>query len=352
MSEEIIDGEVIESAPKSLAKYDEPVRHLSLNEISDISSVFVKSGLFKDTPDQAKAMVKIMAGNELGVSPFASMRGIDIINGKLVPNASLTGALIKRNTNPYDYRVIENSDTVCKIEFYKGGQLIGTTTFTMEDAQRAQLTNKDNWRKFPRQMLLARALSEGARNHCPDVFMGAIYSPDELDSVDAPPQQVAAQSAQPAAKPNDVNADIKTLWDKAAQYRAASQDGVMQPDKLKAFILNLARALKNAGQFSANDKQRKLLVILLSEMFEGDDTMRHIFTKHIFGVESTKELEGAHVNALLAWMEISQEQDGGRYVPSFAALAEAELALNYAMQAAQDEAQSVSAEEYENKGAE
>jgi hypothetical protein len=350
MSEEIIDGEVITES--SLAKYDEPVRHLSLNEISDIASVFVKSGLFKDTADQAKAMVKIMAGNELGVSPFASMRGFDIIQGKLAPGAALTGALIKRNTNPYDYRVIENTDTVCKIEFYKGGQLIGTTVFTMEDATRAQLTGKDNWRKFPRQMLLARALSEGARNHCPDVFMGAIYSPDELESVDAPPQQVSAQSAQPKpATNNDVNADIKTLWDKAAQYRGASQDGAMPPDKLKAFILNLARALKNAGQFSANDKQRKLLVMLLSEMFGGDDTMRHIFTKHIFGAESTKELEGAQVNAFLAWMEISQEQDG-RYIPSESAMTEAELAINYAMQAAQDEAQSVSAEEYENKGAE
>ena len=36
------------------------------------------------------------------------------------------------------------------------------------------------WEKYPRNMVFARALTNGARWYCPDVFNGPIYTPDEL----------------------------------------------------------------------------------------------------------------------------------------------------------------------------
>jgi hypothetical protein len=54
----------------------------------------------------------------------------------------------------------------------------------MEDAKRANLTGKDNWTKYPRNMLFARALSNGQKWYAPDVFNGAtVYTPDELGAV-------------------------------------------------------------------------------------------------------------------------------------------------------------------------
>lgn len=135
------------------------------------------SGFFADARDAAQAMVKVMAGAELGLPPFASMTGIHIIKGKPTLGANLLAALIKRSGR-YGYRVTALDDSACRIVFYEGGEAIGESTFTVQDAQRAGVQNMG---KYPRNMLFARAISNGARWHCPDVFSGApIYTAEEL----------------------------------------------------------------------------------------------------------------------------------------------------------------------------
>jgi len=48
---------------------------------------------------------------------------------------------------------------------------------TIEQARKQGSQNLD---RLPLNMLFARAISNGVRFHCPDVFMGAVYTPDEL----------------------------------------------------------------------------------------------------------------------------------------------------------------------------
>lgn len=320
---EVVDGQ--EEQAKAVEVYKEPEHRLTLNEISEFAVVFEASGLFKDTQKKAQAMVKIIAGQELGIPPFAAMRGFDIIQGKLAPGAHLVGALIKRPTNPYDYRVLENSDTRCAIEFFSGGKPIGTSVFTLEDAQRANLMGKDNWRKFPRQMLFARAMTEGARSHCPDVFMGSVYDMEELEGPielpDAPPAQIAPQSTAPEDP-------YKATWDRAAEIRAAN-DGAMPPDKLKTFVGRLSKILLSQNKLAASEAQRKLLAITLSSVFDGKETDRHVFCEWLTGHKSTKEMDGIFVNAILDWMQLEQTEEGG-YIPTDASLAEARSALRQA----------------------
>lgn len=58
-----------------------------------------------------------------------------------------------------------------------------TVTFTMDDAARAQLTGKDNWRKYPQAMCWARTVSMLCRMLFSDVLLGVVYTPDELGAV-------------------------------------------------------------------------------------------------------------------------------------------------------------------------
>jgi len=142
--------------------------------------VLVESGFFKDVQSKAQAIVKVMAGAELGLPPFASMTGIAIIQGKPVLGANLIATLVK-NDPRYDYRPVEHTDTACVIEWREKGKVVGQSAFTWEEATRAGLTGKDNWRKYPSDMLFARAISRGARRFAPGIFGGSpIYTPDEL----------------------------------------------------------------------------------------------------------------------------------------------------------------------------
>jgi hypothetical protein len=148
--------------------------------ISHMGDVFVKSGFFADTRDQAQAVVKIMAGQELGISPIASMTGVYIVKGKPSMGANLIAACVKRS-GKYNYRVTEHTDKMCNIKFFEvvdGKSVeVGNSVFTIEDAKRAGTQNLD---KFPRNMLFARAMSNGAKWYCADIFAGGVYTPEEL----------------------------------------------------------------------------------------------------------------------------------------------------------------------------
>ena len=163
-------------------------------EQTAIAKAFKDSGLFPDLKSEAQAIVKVQAGLELGLEPFAAMQGIDIVQGKPRMNASLQAGLIKKSGR-YNYKVLEHSEQACKLEFYEkwgdSWQSIGTSEFSMKEAQQAGLAAKDNWKKHPKNMLFARALSNGAKWYCADVFLTATYNEsDEFETVYQPIVQV------------------------------------------------------------------------------------------------------------------------------------------------------------------
>ncbi len=168
----------------ALAVYDEM-------DLPTIAEAMFKSGLFSDTKSMAQAIVKVIAGRELGIGPVAAMRGIDIIQGKVALSASLTAALVKQ-TGRYTYYVVAHDAKVCSIEFHErdtttgGWSPIGTSTFTMEMANRAGLVSKGVWTQYPEAMLWARAMTQGAGWFCPDATEGRFYTAEELGADEAP----------------------------------------------------------------------------------------------------------------------------------------------------------------------
>ena len=74
--------------------------------------------------------------------------------------------------------------------------------------------------KFPRNMLFARAISNGARWYCPDLFNGnAVYVPEELGAVvdgdgnviDQTPSSRLLSAPAPAPEHTDVPAEVG-IW--------------------------------------------------------------------------------------------------------------------------------------------
>ncbi len=153
-----------------------------LDEVLTLGKTLAASGYFNDTRDAAQAAVKVLAGQELGLGPIASMTGIYIVKGRVTMSANLMAAQIKRSGR-YNYRVTTMTNDAVVVEFYEGGQSIGVSSYTADDAKAAGLWgSSDPWKKSPRNMLFARAMSNGAKWFTPDIFAGPVYTPDEMES--------------------------------------------------------------------------------------------------------------------------------------------------------------------------
>lgn len=194
----------------------------SIEDIKRLSAMFIESDMFKSdgggqVKQLAQACVKIVAGIEFGIQPFASMRGINIINGNAEMSSNLMAAKVKKHPK-YDYRVVESSNEGCTLEFTEivGGKPVslGKSSWTVEDAKRAGLTRNPTWQKFPMNMCFARALSNGVRMFTPDVFYGApVYVEGEItgevEEKTTEPETTAPAAAQPA-KADAVEGEVVT----------------------------------------------------------------------------------------------------------------------------------------------
>jgi hypothetical protein len=160
----------------------------NIGDMQKIAATLSASGYFKDTKDASQAFVKVLAGHELGIPPFASMTGIHIIQGKPEIGANILAALVK-SSGRYNYRVTRMDESACVIVFFERWdgkwEPCGESVFTIEDAKRA---GTQNIQKFPRNMLFARAISNGVKWFCPDITAGqTTYTDGETSGDETPP---------------------------------------------------------------------------------------------------------------------------------------------------------------------
>jgi len=160
---------------------------LNYDQIEKLARAFVASGMFgRDMDKISKGITKIMAGQELGLAPFASMRAVHVIEGNATLSSNTMAAMVKASPK-YDYEIVSKDNMACEIKFIemRDGDRhdLGIQSFTIEDAQTAGLAHKNNWKNHPEAMIFARCVSNGVRTYCPDVFSGmAVYTPEELEA--------------------------------------------------------------------------------------------------------------------------------------------------------------------------
>jgi len=157
----------------------------NFDDLNNFGKIMYESGLFSDVKSASQAIVKIMAGKELGLGVFASMASLQVIKGNVTLSGNLLASKVKASEK-YDYTVKHLADDGCIISFHQFRNeetiLLGESKFDEGDAQRAGLLGKDNWNNYPRNMYFNRALSNGVKLYCPDICYGiTVYSPEEMD---------------------------------------------------------------------------------------------------------------------------------------------------------------------------
>ena len=200
----------------------------SFDDLKRFCSASAASGYFKDAQDVAKAIVKVQAGMELGVPPIASMAGIHIVEGKPTLSSGLIASRIKAS-GKYRFVVKKHTETECELEFKEKldgtWESVGVSSFTMSDASKAGISSRANWKRYPKNMLFARAISNGARWYCADIFTGAIYTTEEIQD-------------DPEIVKEEASAEIKTV---EAEIVEEPKKEKVNPKKLKG-----AKAIKDA----------------------------------------------------------------------------------------------------------
>lgn len=154
-------------------------------------------------------LVTILAGQEMGLPPMASLRAIHVIEGKPVLSADGMVAIALGSGKALYFDRVEESDTSVTYETCRvGAKVPRRCTWTIAMAKQAALHLKDNWRAYPRAMLASRAKSELARDVYPDVLAGC-YSHDEHNDEAAAHRDVPSAVQMPRSAASDtVDAEI------------------------------------------------------------------------------------------------------------------------------------------------
>lgn len=155
----------------------------SITEMMILAEGFANSGMFGQKTPQA-ALTILMTGAELGLKPAQSMRAIHVIEGKPTLSADAMVAICQNAPGVCAYFICLHTDAeYAEYETKRvGDPHPQSLRFSYGDAERAKLTNKDNWQKYPAAMLRARAASGLARMVYRDLLLG-LMTDDESRAI-------------------------------------------------------------------------------------------------------------------------------------------------------------------------
>lgn len=224
----VIDGEVV--AAGRGAAVAAPPRGIDLpaadewNKLKVLAATVANSGLvgrhLRGNTDAC--LVVILKGRELRLPPMEAVNSIFVIEGTPTLRASTMSALVLRDG--HDMWPDDACDPTRAVVHARRrpdgtyGELV-TVTYTIEEARTAGLLAKDNWKRHPGDMLVARCTSRTGRRMFADVLMGCVYVPEELGAVEidgrvevpaprrAPALGYAAPPAEPGEGAGDAGAD-------------------------------------------------------------------------------------------------------------------------------------------------
>jgi hypothetical protein len=200
---------------------------IAIADIERMANAFVKSNFFGvKTVEQAVALMLISQAE--GLHPATAARDYNVIQGRPALKADAMLARFQHAGGSVQWTELTDKRVAATFSHPQGGSV--TIDWDMARAKAAGLDGKDNYKKWPRQMLRARCISEGIRTVYPGVLSG-MYTPEEVQDFDnktapEPIQDAVVVEAKPAGNGHDKAAgETKTAGnghDKAAgEFKAA-----------------------------------------------------------------------------------------------------------------------------------
>lgn len=176
MSEIATRDETAELSALAAWAHDAREAHLIAQSLAKTSFV---STTMRNNADEVTAA--ILTGQEVGLQPMSALRSIDVIQGTPAMRAIAMRGLVQ--ATGHEIWVEEQTETRARVcGQRKGSPHVQRSVWTIDRAQKLGLAGKDNWRKQPDAMLIARATAEVCRLIASDVLLGMPYAVEELDA--------------------------------------------------------------------------------------------------------------------------------------------------------------------------
>lgn len=241
---------------------------------------------FRGKPDEATAA--ILAGLECGLQPMAALRSFDIIQGQAAARAITLRAVVQ--SHGHEMELVESTGTRCKMRGRRrGSQDWQEVSWTLDRAKGLNLLGKDNWKKQPQAMLVARATSELARLIASDAILGIGYSSEEIaDGAGAGVDVPAITTADPSA-PDSPTAQTGT---KRMSRKKAAAPPPDDSDVTDAEVVD---------PDAITDAQMKKMLVCFKEQGIADRDDRLNFVADVIGrtVATSKDLTRAEASKVI-----------------------------------------------------
>lgn len=156
--------------------------HGQMEYAKAISSSLLLPKAYQGQP--ASILIAIGLGQAIGITPAQALYEVYVVNGRPSPSANLVAALVRRSGHKVRVKGDEQS---CTAQLIRADDPDYTyeVTWTIEQARRAGLTNKDTWKSYPANMLRSRAVMDVCRAGAPEAMLGMEYSREEMQDIEA-----------------------------------------------------------------------------------------------------------------------------------------------------------------------
>jgi hypothetical protein len=126
----------------------------------------------------------ILSGREMQIGPMRALAHVHMIDGR--PSLSAEQKRAAALAAGHEIVYVQTTTTRCEVKGRrKGSEEWSAVTWTKDDADKAGISGKPNWRKWPRRMLQARATGELCDMIFPDATAGLATTEELVDDTDA-----------------------------------------------------------------------------------------------------------------------------------------------------------------------
>jgi hypothetical protein len=238
------------------------IQNHTLKDLETMANVVARSGLFgvKD-PTQAMALMLLCQAD--GLHPMTACRQYHVIQGRASMTSQTMMSRFLQSGGRQEIHELTEEAAELTLTHPQGGS--ARVRWTIQQAQKAGLAGKDNWRAHPRSMLLRRAQAEAVRAVAPFIVEGL---PLEDEAADLPHETLLA----PVKKDIDID-KLPAIDQPIIEMTDIMLDRDWDRD-------SKARATREAKRLGGSVSKEGIASVPTTKVAEFDDFIAEIAIKH------------------------------------------------------------------------